>query len=82
MMAQSRVYLDLTFISLLQRIEPAQETALPESIVENLRTTVAKGRQVYRSAKHSGVPIASQLREFEMRIDLTTPRISFGPSRG
>lgn len=32
-----RVYLDLTFISLLQRIEPAPETALPESIVENLR---------------------------------------------
>jgi imidazolonepropionase-like amidohydrolase len=82
MMAQSRVYLDLTFISLVQRIESAPETGLPESIVENLRATVAKGRQVYRWAKRYGVPIAlgtdlwgpearkSQLRELEMRIEL------------
>jgi imidazolonepropionase-like amidohydrolase len=85
MMAQSRVYLDLTFISLVQRIESAPATGLPESIVENLIATVAKGRQVYRWAKHHGVPIAfgtdlwgrdaqrSQLREFEMRIELDDP---------
>jgi len=82
MMAQSRVYLDLTFISLVQRIESAAETGLPDSIVENLKATVAKGRQVYRWAKRYGVPIAlgtdlwgpeaqkSQLRELEMRIEL------------
>jgi imidazolonepropionase-like amidohydrolase len=85
MMAQRRVYLDLTFISLVQRIESAPATGLPESIVENLIATVAKGRQVYRWAKHHGVPIAfgtdlwgrdaqrSQLREFEMRIELDDP---------
>jgi imidazolonepropionase-like amidohydrolase len=85
MMAQSGVYLDPTFISLVQRIESAPETGLPESIVENLRATVAKGRQVYRWAKRHGVPIAfgtdlwgpeaqkSQLREFEMRIELDEP---------
>jgi imidazolonepropionase-like amidohydrolase len=85
MMARSGVYLDLTFISLVQRIESAPETDLPESIVENLRATVAKGRQVYRWAKSYGVPIAfgtdlwgpdaqkSQLREFEVRSELDEP---------
>ena len=85
MMAQSGAYLDLTFISLVQRIESAPETGLPESIVENLRATVAKGKQVYRWAKNYGVPIAfgtdlwgpdaqkSQLREFEMRGELDEP---------
>jgi imidazolonepropionase-like amidohydrolase len=85
MMARSGVYLDLTFISLVQRIESAPETRLPESIVENLRATVAKGKQVYRWAKSYGVPIAfgtdlwgsdaqkSQLREFEMRKELDEP---------
>jgi imidazolonepropionase-like amidohydrolase len=85
MMAQSGAYLDLTFISLVQRIESARETGLPESIVENLRATVAKGKQVYRWAKSYGVPLAfgtdlwgpdaqkSQLREFEMRSELDEP---------
>jgi len=85
MMAQSGAYLDLTFISLVQRIESAPETGLPESIVENLRATVAKGKQVYRWAMSYGVPIAfgtdlwgpdaqkSQLREFEMRGELDEP---------
>ena len=85
MMARSGVYLDLTFISLVQRIESAHETGIPESIVANLRATVAKGRQVYRWAKSYGVPIAfgtdlwgpdaqkSQLREFEMRRELDEP---------
>ena len=85
MMAQSGAYLDLTFISLVQRIESAPETGLPKSIVENLKATVAKGKQVYRWAKSYGVPIAfgtdlwgpnaqkSQLREFEIRKELDDP---------
>jgi imidazolonepropionase-like amidohydrolase len=85
MMAQKGAYLDLTFISLVQRIESAAETGLAESIVENLKATVAKGKQVYRWAKNYGVPIAfgtdlwgaeaqkSQLREFEMRSELDEP---------
>jgi imidazolonepropionase-like amidohydrolase len=85
MMAASGVYLDPTFISLAQRIESAAETSLPESIVNNLKDTVAKGQQVYRWAKRHRVPIAfgtdlwgadarkSQLKEFEMRIELDEP---------
>jgi imidazolonepropionase-like amidohydrolase len=85
MMAQNGAFLDLTFISLVQRIESACATGLPENIVENLRATVEKGRQVYRWAKRHGVPIAfgtdlwgpeaqkSQLREFEMRAGLDDP---------
>ena len=85
MMAQNGAYLDLTFISLVQRIESAAETGLPESIVKNLEATVAKGKQVYRWAKSYGVPIAfgtdlwgneaqkSQLREFEIRSELDEP---------
>lgn len=84
-MAREGAYLDPTFISLVQRIESAHETGLSNAIVENLRTTVAKGRQVYRWAKQHGVPIAfgtdlwgseaqkSQLREFEMRMGLDDP---------
>ncbi len=86
MMAREGAYLDPTFISLVQRIESASTTGLSNSIVENLKATVAKGRQVYRWAKKHGVPIAfgtdlwgpearnSQLREFEMRIDLDEPQ--------
>jgi imidazolonepropionase-like amidohydrolase len=82
LMAQHGAYLDPTFISLVQRIESAPQTGLPESIVENLKATVSKGQQVYRWAKRYEVPIAfgtdlwgpeaqkSQLREFEMRIGL------------
>src|SRR5215469_9863177 len=85
MMARAGAYLDPTFISLVQRIESAAETGLPNNIVDNLKATVAKGQQVYRWAKRYQVPIAfgtdlwgpqaqqSQLREFEMRIDLDDP---------
>ncbi|HTW88778.1 MAG TPA: amidohydrolase family protein [Candidatus Binataceae bacterium] len=84
-MAQSRAYLDPTFISLVQRIESAVEMGLPATIVENLKRTVGRGRQVYAWARRYGVPIAfgtdlwgpeaqkSQLREFEMRIELDDP---------
>ena len=84
-MARYGVYLDPTFISLVQRIESAADTGLASAIVDNLNATVAKGREVYRWARHYQVPIAfgtdlwgpiaqkSQLREFEMRVDLDDP---------
>jgi len=84
-MAREGAFLDPTFISLMQRIESAPETGLSNAIVENLRATIGKGGQVYRWAKQHGVPIAfgtdlwgsgaqkSQLREFEMRMDLDDP---------
>jgi imidazolonepropionase-like amidohydrolase len=58
MMSESGVYFDLTFISLVQRIESANETHLPEAIVSNLEQTVSKGGQVYEWAKQYGLPIA------------------------
>ena len=82
MMAECGAYLDPTFISLVQRIESASENHLSESIVDNLRRTVARGQQVYRWARQYNVPIAfgtdlwgpeaqkSQLREFEIRMEL------------
>ena len=82
MMAEYGAVLDPTFISLVQRIESAKETNLSESIVENLKQTVRRGKQVYGWAKQYKVPIAfgtdlwgpeaqkSQLREFEMRMEL------------
>ena len=75
-----------TFISLAQRVETAGETNLPIEIVENLRRTIDRGKQVYTWAKELCVPIAlgtdlwgpdaqkSQPREFEQRVDLDSPR--------
>jgi imidazolonepropionase-like amidohydrolase len=85
MMAGSGAYFDPTFISLVQRMESAPATHLPEGVVTNLGQTVARGKQVYRWAQQYGLPIAfgtdlwgsearrSQLREFEMRADLDSP---------
>jgi imidazolonepropionase-like amidohydrolase len=85
LIARHGAYLDPTFISLVQRIESAAKMGLPQTIVENLKGTVAKGHQVYQWAKRYQVPIAfgtdlwgaeaqrSQLREFEMRIELDDP---------
>ena len=85
MMAESRVYFDPTFISLVQRIESAGQTGLPDRTVANLRQTVSRGQQVYEWAKQFDVPIAfgtdlwgpeaqkSQLREFEARAGLDSP---------
>jgi imidazolonepropionase-like amidohydrolase len=81
----SGAFIDPTFISLAQRIESAGETNLPAAIVDNLRRTIDRGRQVYTWAKELGVPIAlgtdlwgpdaqkSQPREFEQRADLDSP---------
>jgi imidazolonepropionase-like amidohydrolase len=85
MMAQCGAFYVPTFISLVQRVESAAETHLPEAIVENLQRTIACGRQVYGWARKHKVPVGfgtdlwgpdaqkSQLREFEMRQDLDTP---------
>src|SRR5262245_49123924 len=85
MMSDHGAFFDPTFISLVQRIESAGATHLPEAIVRNLEHTVAKGRQVYEWARQSRLPIAfgtdlwgldarkSQLREFEMRAGLDSP---------
>lgn len=82
MMSEYGAYLDPTFISLVQRIESASATHLPQSIVNNLEQTVSRGKQVYRWAKQYNVPIAlgtdlwgseaqkCQLREFEIRMEL------------
>jgi len=84
-MARHGAYLDPTFISLVQRIESAADTGLASAIVDNLEATVAKGRQVYRWARHYQVPIAfgtdlwgpeaqkSQVREFALRADVDDP---------
>jgi imidazolonepropionase-like amidohydrolase len=85
MMAECGAFYVPTFISLVQRVESAAETHLPEAIVENLRRTIARGRQVYCLARKHKVLVGfgtdlwgpdaqkSQLREFEMRQDLDTP---------
>jgi imidazolonepropionase-like amidohydrolase len=85
MMAECGAFYVPTFISLVQRVESAAETHLPEAIVENLQRTIACGRQVYGWARKHKVPVGfgtdlwgpdaqkSQLREFEMRQDLDTP---------
>src|SRR5271166_2856481 len=58
MMSECGAYLDPTFISLVQRIESAGETGLSDSIVDNLKKTVARGKQVYNWARKHNVPIA------------------------
>src|SRR5207244_10254396 len=85
MMAEAGAFFDPTFISLAQRVETAAETQLSSSIVDNLKSTISSGRQVYRWAKKYNVPIAfgtdlwgpearkSQVREFEMRMELDSP---------
>ena len=82
LMSECGAYLDPTFISLVQRIESAGEAGLSDAIVDNLRKTVARGKQVYSWARKYNVPIAfgtdlwgpkareSQLREFEIRMEL------------
>ena len=82
LMSEYGAYLDPTFISLVQRIESAGEAGLSDAIVDNLRKTVARGKQVYSWARKYNVPIAfgtdlwgpkareSQLREFEIRMEL------------
>jgi imidazolonepropionase-like amidohydrolase len=84
-MRDAGAFLDPTFISLAQRIESAGDTKLPAAIVDNLRCTIDRGRQVYGWARELGVPIGlgtdlwgsdaqkSQPREFEQRADIDAP---------
>jgi imidazolonepropionase-like amidohydrolase len=85
MMAEHRVFYVPTFISLVQRIESADHEHLPPTIVDNLRRTIERGRQVYGWARKHGVAIGfgtdlwgpeaqkSQRREFETRRELDSP---------
>lgn len=85
MMAERGAFYVPTFISLVQRVESAGETHLPQAIVDNLERTIARGKEVYGWALKHKVPIGfgtdlwgpeaqkEQLREFEMRRDLDTP---------
>jgi imidazolonepropionase-like amidohydrolase len=80
--AEKGAFLDLTFISLVQRVESAPETKLPSTVVENLNRTIERGKQVYAWAKKHQVPIAlgtdlwgpeaqlSQPRELALRMEL------------
>jgi imidazolonepropionase-like amidohydrolase len=85
MMAEHGTYFDPTFISLIQRIESANETGLASAIVDNLQRTIARGKEVYGWARKYAVPIAFgtdlwgplaqkwQLREFAVRTELDSP---------
>ncbi|HUK07965.1 MAG TPA: amidohydrolase family protein [Stellaceae bacterium] len=84
-MAEAGAFYDPTFISLAQRIETSGEMNLPASIVDNLRRTIDRGKEVYAWARDLGVSIAlgtdlwgpeaqkSQPRELEQRADLDSP---------
>jgi len=78
-LAEHGAFFDPTFISLVQRVETAEEMGLSGEIVNNLKRTIGKGKEVYSWAKRHQVPIAlgtdlwgpeaqkSQLREFQLR---------------
>lgn len=82
LMSESGVFYDPTFISLVQRIESAEQNRLSEAIVANLKNTIEKGKKVYEYALKYKIPIAfgtdlwgpeaqrDQLRELEMRKEL------------
>ena len=57
-LAEHGAYLDPTFISLVQRVETAEEMGLPAAVVNNLKRTIEKGEQVYAWARRHKVPIA------------------------
>ena len=57
-LAEHGAYLDPTFISLVQRVETAEEMGLPAAVVDNLKRTIEKGKQVYAWARRHKVPIA------------------------
>ncbi len=84
--AEHGAFFDPTFISVVQRVEMAGEMGLSGAIVDNLKRTIEKGKQVYSRAKRHQVPIAlgtdlwgpgaqkSQLREFEVRREFNSAR--------
>lgn len=84
-MAEKGAFLDPTFISLVQRLETAPENNLSVAIVDNLKRTIDRGKQVYAWAKRHHVPIGLgtdlwgpdaqgwQSREFEVRAEFESP---------
>lgn len=86
LMAEHSAFFDPTFISLVQRVESAGQTGLPEDIVHNVTDAIQRGRIVYGWARKHGVPIAlgtdlwgpearrCQLRELEVRSALDEAR--------
>jgi len=86
LMAEHGAFFDPTFISLVQRVESADQTGLSDTIVHNVTDAIHRGRTVYGWARKHGVPIAlgtdlwgadaqrSQLRELEVRSDLDEAR--------
>jgi imidazolonepropionase-like amidohydrolase len=86
--ADKGAFLDPTFISLIQRIETADKTNLSRAIVDNLRRTIDKGKEVYVWARQHQVQIGLgtdlwgpdaqhwQLRELETRTEFdSSPNI-------
>ena len=83
--AEEGAFFDPNFISLVQRVETADKTNLSSAIVDSLRRTIDKGKQVYAWAQQHQVPIAlgtdlwgpdaqqSQLRELEVRMEFDSP---------
>jgi imidazolonepropionase-like amidohydrolase len=83
-LAEHGAFLDPTFISLVQRVETAEEMKLSSEVVENLKRTIERGKQVYAWARRHHVPIAlgtdlwgpeaqkSQVRELELRREFDT----------
>jgi imidazolonepropionase-like amidohydrolase len=78
-LAEHGAFFDPTFISLVQRVETAEEMGLSGEVVDNLKRTIERGKHVYSWAKRHQVPIAlgtdlwgpeaqkSQSREFQLR---------------
>ena len=56
-MAEKRSISPIPLISLVQRLETAPENDLPVAIVDNLKRTIDRGKQVYAWAKRHHVPI-------------------------
>ncbi|KTD73207.1 metal-dependent hydrolase family protein [Legionella tucsonensis] len=85
LMSENNIFYDPTFISLLQRVESAEQTNLTSSIVANLKKTIEEGKKVYAYALKHKIPIAfgtdlwgpvaqkEQLREFEIRSEFDSP---------
>jgi imidazolonepropionase-like amidohydrolase len=57
MIGRAGAFLVPTFISLVQRLESADQHHLAQAVVANLKRTIERGHQVYAWARKHGVPI-------------------------
>lgn len=57
LMAEKGAFYDPTFISLIQRVETAEQENLSPTIINNLEKTINRGVEVYKWAKKYKVPI-------------------------